>query len=125
MVTISSHGTPDGAAQAQRDPAYSAARAALLETVNYDDVATGGEIHLPGDRLATWKGEIEATSVSDLFTVTLTVEIQNADGTDAKPLTETRLLLRPLHLFGPGIRCPGYACCDSVLAWLRRPTKKL
>ncbi len=71
------------------------ARAALLETVNYDDVAAGGEIHLPGDRLATWKGEIEATSVSDLFTVTLTVEIQNADGTDAPALTETRLLLRP------------------------------
>lgn len=71
------------------------ARAALLETVNYDDVTTGGEIHLPGDRLATWKGEIEATPVSDLFSVTLTVEIQNADGTDAKPLTETRLLLRP------------------------------
>jgi general secretion pathway protein I len=71
------------------------ARAALLETVNYDDVAAGGEIHLPGDRLATWKGEIEPTSVSDLFTVTLTVEIQNADGTDAPALTETRLLLRP------------------------------
>jgi hypothetical protein len=33
--------------------------------------------------------------VSDLFTVTLTVEIQNADGTDAPALTETRLLLRP------------------------------
>ena len=71
------------------------ARAALLETINYDDVTTGGEINLPGDRLATWKGEIEATSVSDLFSVTLTVEIQNADGTDAPPLTETRLLLRP------------------------------
>ena len=71
------------------------ARAALLETINYDDVTTGGEINLPGDRLATWQGEIEATSVSDLFSVTLTVEIQNADGTDAPPLTETRLLLRP------------------------------
>jgi len=71
------------------------ARAALLETVNYDDVATGGEINLPGDRVATWKGEVEPTSVSDLFSVTLTVEIQNADGTDAAPLTETRLLLRP------------------------------
>ncbi len=71
------------------------ARAALLETINYDDVTTGGEINLPGDRVATWKGEIEATSVSDLFTVTLTVEIQNADGTDAAPLTETRPLLRP------------------------------
>ena len=71
------------------------ARAALLETINYDDVTTGGEINLPGERLATWKGEIEATSVSDLFSVTLTVEIQNADGTDAPPLTETRLLLRP------------------------------
>ena len=63
------------------------ARAALLETINYDDVTTGGEINLPGDRLATWQGEIEATSVSDLFSVTLTVEIQNADGTDAPPLT--------------------------------------
>ncbi|GBL43081.1 hypothetical protein LBMAG55_13020 [Verrucomicrobiota bacterium] len=71
------------------------ARAALIETVNFDDVEKGGEIHLPGDRLATWQGEIEATSVSDLFSVKLTVEIQNADGTDAKPLTETRLLLRP------------------------------
>jgi general secretion pathway protein I len=71
------------------------ARAALLETINYDDVTTGGEINLPGERVATWKGEIEPTSVSDLFSVTLTVEIQNADGTDAPPLTETRLLLRP------------------------------
>jgi len=71
------------------------ARAALLEAINYDDVATGGEINLPGDRVATWKGEVEPTSVSDLFSVTLTVEIQNADGTDAAPLTETRLLLRP------------------------------
>jgi len=71
------------------------ARAALLETVNYDDVTAGGEINLPGDRVATWKGEIEPTSVGDLFSVTLTVEIQNADGTDAAPLTETRLLLRP------------------------------
>ena len=71
-------------------------RAALLETPGFDDVETGGEIHLPGGRNARWKGKIEATAVSDLFAVQLTSEIQSEEGGDYGPeILETRMLLRP------------------------------
>ena len=70
-------------------------RAALLETPGFDDVETGGEIRLPGGRTATWQGKIEATSVSDLFAVQLTAEIEPPDGGEAEEFTETRMLLRP------------------------------
>ena len=71
-------------------------RAALLETPGFDDVETGGEIHLPGGRNARWKGKIEATAVSDLFAVQLTSEIQAEEGGDYGPeILETRMLLRP------------------------------
>lgn len=69
-------------------------RAALLETPGFDDVATGGEIHLPGGRLARWQGEIEATAVSDLFAVRLVAVIEDANGTEEE-VTEARMLLRP------------------------------
>ena len=70
-------------------------RAALLETPGFDDVEAGGEIHLPGGRKATWQGKIEATSVSDLFAVQLTAEIEPPGGGEAEEFTETRMLLRP------------------------------
>ena len=69
-------------------------RAALMETPGFDDVETGGEIHLPGGRTARWKGKIEATAVSDLFAVQLTAEIEK-DGGDPEEFNETRMLLRP------------------------------
>ena len=70
-------------------------RAALLETPGFEDVEAGGEIHLPGGRTARWQGKIEATSVSDLFAVQLTAEIEGADGAEPEEFTETRMLLRP------------------------------
>ena len=70
-------------------------RAALLETPGFDDVETGGDIHLPGGRTAHWKGKIEATAVSDLFAVQLTAEIERGDGAEPEEFTETRMLLRP------------------------------
>jgi general secretion pathway protein I len=70
-------------------------RAALLETPGFDDVETGGEIHLPGGRTARWKGKIEATAVSDLFAVQLTAEIEPTNGGEAEEFNETRMLLRP------------------------------
>ena len=70
-------------------------RAALLETPGFDDVESGGEINLPGGRTARWQGKIEATSVSDLFAVQLTAEIEPPDGGEAEEFTETRMLLRP------------------------------
>ena len=70
-------------------------RAALLETPGFEDVEAGGEIHLPGGRIARWEGKIEATSVSDLFAVQLTAEIEAADGAEAEEFAETRMLLRP------------------------------
>ena len=70
-------------------------RAALLETPGFEDVEAGGEIHLPGGRIARWEGKIEATSVSDLFAVQLTAEIEATDGGEAEEFAETRMLLRP------------------------------
>jgi len=70
-------------------------RAALLETPGFDDVETGGEIQLPGNRTAHWKGRIEATAVSDLFAVELRAEIEPVGGGEAEVFTEARMLLRP------------------------------
>ena len=70
-------------------------RAALMETPGFDDVESGGDIHLPGGRTAHWKGKIEATAVSDLFAVQLTAEIEPSNGGEAEEVTETRMLLRP------------------------------
>ena len=70
-------------------------RAALLETPGFDDVETGGEIHLPGGRTAHWKGKIEATAVSDLFAVQLTCEIEPEGGGEPEEINEARMLLRP------------------------------
>ncbi|MFM7398119.1 MAG: type II secretion system protein J [Verrucomicrobiota bacterium] len=67
---------------------------AVLEAPNYDDVTTGGEVNLPGDRTARWKGEIEATPVSDLFRVKVEAEMENEAG-DSVEWTEERMLLRP------------------------------
>jgi len=71
-------------------------RAALLETVNFDDIETGGDIYLPEDRMARWQGKVEPTEVSDLFAVTLSAEIQKETGGEFIQMKEeTRLLLRP------------------------------
>ncbi len=71
-------------------------RAALLETVNFDDIEVGGDIYLPDDRMARWQGKVEPTAVSDLFAVTLSAEIQKETGGEFIPMKEeTRLLLRP------------------------------
>ena len=70
-------------------------RAAVMETPGFDDVEAGGEIRLPGGRSATWQGKIEATSVSDLFAVQLTAEIEPTGGGEAEEYIETRMLLRP------------------------------
>lgn len=71
-------------------------RAALLETVNFDDIEVGGDIYLPDDRMARWQGTVEPTTVSDLFAVTLSAEIQKESGGEYIPMKEeTRLLLRP------------------------------
>lgn len=71
-------------------------RAALMENPNFEDIEAGGEVHLPGDRTARWKGKIEPTAVSDLFTVTLVTEIQAEPSGDFGPeRTEVRMLLRP------------------------------
>ncbi len=67
---------------------------AMLEAPNYDDVLTGGEINLPDDRTARWKGEIEATPVSDLFRVKIEAEMEGSDG-ETVEWTEERLVLRP------------------------------
>jgi general secretion pathway protein I len=79
----------------QRLDDFARCRAALLETPGFDDVETGGEIRLPGDRTARWKGRIEATAVSDLFAVELTAEVEPEGGGEAEEIIETRMLLRP------------------------------
>jgi hypothetical protein len=110
-------------------------RAALLETPGFDDVEAGGEIHLPGDRTARWQGKIEATSVSDLFAVQLTAEIEPPDGGEAEEFTETRMLLRPTWSIPADrqkirdevrqrlLQERGYAEADGNSAFISTPTR--
>lgn len=71
-------------------------RAALLETVNFADLETGGAVNLPDGRIANWKAQAEPTEVSDLFSVTLSIEMPSVGGTEAaQQRDETHLLLRP------------------------------
>ncbi len=71
-------------------------RAALLETVDFADLENGGVVNLPDGRTANWKGQAEPTEVSDLFSVTLSIEMQREAGGEFVPMKdETRLLLRP------------------------------
>ena len=72
------------------------ARAAMLETINFANLEVGGDIYLPDDRMARWKATAVPTTVRDLFSVTLSVEIQTErGGAFGKPHIETQYLLRP------------------------------
>jgi general secretion pathway protein I len=71
-------------------------RAAMLETINYDNLDVGGDVNLPGDRTSRWKAKAEPTTVSDLFNVTLIMSIQRETNGEFSPdITETSMLLRP------------------------------
>jgi general secretion pathway protein I len=71
-------------------------RAAMLETINYDNLDAGGDVNLPGDRTSHWKAKVEPTTVSDLFNVTLIMSIQRETNGEFGPdITETSMLLRP------------------------------
>ena len=72
------------------------ARAAMLETISFANLEIGGDIYLPDERMARWKAAALPTTVSDLFSVTLTVEIQTErGGAFGPPHNETQYLLRP------------------------------
>ncbi len=72
------------------------ARAAMLETINFANLEIGGDIYLPDERMAKWKASALPTTVSDLFLVTLTVEMQTErGGAFGPPHVETQYLLRP------------------------------
>jgi prepilin-type N-terminal cleavage/methylation domain-containing protein len=75
---------------------FARCRAAVLETANFADIETGGDVYLPEDRMARWKGKIEPTTVADLFWVTITVEIQaTAGGPFGAPREQSQWILRP------------------------------
>lgn len=75
---------------------FARCRAAMLETANFADIEKGGDVYLPDDRMARWKGKIEPTTVADLFWVTLTVEIQTtAGGPYGTPRAQSQWILRP------------------------------
>ena len=68
----------------------------MLETANFADIEKGGDVYLPDDRMARWKGKIEPTTVADLFRVTITVEIQaTAGGSYGAPREQSQWILRP------------------------------
>ena len=72
------------------------ARAAMLETISFANLEIGGDIYLPDERMARWKAAALPTTVSDLFSVTLTVEIQTErGGAFGPPHIETQYLLSP------------------------------
>jgi len=75
---------------------FARCRAAMLETANFADIEKGGDVYLPDDRMARWKGKIEPTTVADLFRVTITVEIQaTAGGSYGAPREQSQWILRP------------------------------
>ena len=75
---------------------FARCRAAMLETANFADIEKGGDVYLPDDRMARWKGKVEPTTVADLFWVTLTVEIQtSAGGPYGSPREQSQWILRP------------------------------
>jgi len=75
---------------------FARCRAAMLETANFADIEKGGDVYLPDDRMARWKGKIEPTTVADLFWVTITVEIQaTAGGPFGEPREQSQWILRP------------------------------
>ena len=75
---------------------FARCRAAMLETANFADIEKGGDVYLPDDRMARWKGKIEPTTVVDLFWVTITVEIQaSAGGPYGAPREQSQWILRP------------------------------
>ena len=75
---------------------FARCRAAMLETANFADIEKGGDVYLPDDRMARWKGKIEPTTVADLFWVTITVEIQaTAGGSYGAPREQSQWILRP------------------------------
>ena len=75
---------------------FARCRAAMLETANFADIEKGGDVYLPDDRMARWKGKIEPTTVADLFWVTITVEIQTtAGGPYGAPREQSQWILRP------------------------------
>lgn len=82
--------------QGKGEEDFARCRAALLETANFADIEKGGDVYLPDSRMARWKGKIEPTTVSDLFWVTITVEIQPASGGDyGPPREQSQWILRP------------------------------
>jgi prepilin-type N-terminal cleavage/methylation domain-containing protein len=75
---------------------FARCRAAMIETANFADIEKGGDVYLPDDRMARWKGKIEPTTVTDLFLITLTVEIQtSAGGPYGVPREQSQWILRP------------------------------
>jgi len=75
---------------------FARCRAAMLETANFADIEKGGDVYLPDDRMARWKGKIEPTTVADLFWVTITVEIQaTAGGPFGVSREQSQWILRP------------------------------
>lgn len=78
------------------DDALARSRSALLETAGLEDAKAGADIDLPDGRKATWSCAIEPTNVSDLFSVTLTVETSvTAGGKPEAARAQTFYLLRP------------------------------
>lgn len=78
------------------DDGFTRSRAALLETAGLEDAKQGGDIDLPNGQTATWRCDIEPTSVSDLFSVTLEVESASSTSTENDiKRAETFYLLRP------------------------------
>ena len=75
---------------------FARCRAAMLETANFADIEKGGDVYLPDDRMARWKGKIEPTTVADLFWATITGEIQaTAGGPYGTPREQSQWILRP------------------------------
>ena len=70
-------------------------RSAVLTEPDRTKLEHGGDLPLPGQRVAHWAVKLEPAAVADLFRVTLRCEIREPDRAQPWTCEETFLLLRP------------------------------
>lgn len=70
-------------------------REALCAEPAREKITVWNKLELPGERTARWRATVTATTVADLYDVTLEIELPAGEGRKETTLTENHRLLRP------------------------------
>lgn len=74
---------------------FAFARSLVVMQPDRTKLENGGEFDTAGGGRARWSAEIEQSAVADVFKVTFSCEITEANSTEPLKLTQTFMLLRP------------------------------